>query len=40
MKMIQSILFEKPGDQNTDVCIDNELLQRTIISVIEDNENE
>lgn len=22
MKMIQSILFEKPGDQNTDVCID------------------
>jgi len=40
MKMIQSILFEKPGDQNTFVCIDNELLQRTIISVIEDNENE
>jgi hypothetical protein len=40
MKMMQSILFEKPGDQNTDVCTINELLQRTIISVIEDNENE
>jgi uncharacterized protein len=22
MKMLQSILFDKPGDQNTDVCID------------------
>ncbi len=22
MKIVQSILFEKPGDQNTDVCID------------------
>jgi len=22
MKMIQSILFEKPGEQNTDVCLD------------------